>query len=253
MLRLPALFAAALGVFAAPVAAAPVATITVALGSATPVVLTADHDPDSGRFGGSFVLCDGSVRVGATACASPADSAVVIEMSGSIFPEITGTVSFFDAGAPTSLTVTFGALIPVIPGLADAELSGSFTVPQDRETPPRTVTALPGLPFVWGGVLLPGPVTVLEVGDDPLTLSNDGPVTLTWDPITGTVDCASGGGCESIFLSMGFVGLGGDTQYQIGGRFDIDAAPTAPVPLPAPLALLAAGLGLMGLAGRRRG
>lgn len=239
---------------AVPVGVPTVPYINVALGSGNIRLLLPAVDAD-GTFRDSrnVVLCDGSVRE-ATACASDEllDGAVSLSVRGSIFPEVSGVVAFTDFGAPTSLAVTFGTPIPVIPGLAETELSGSFTVPQVRTSPPPAVTGLFGLPFVGGGVIGSVLQTVAFVPDDSITPSNSAPVTTTWDPIAGTFDCALVGGCESIYLTMGFNGLGDGTFYQIGGRFDVDAAVTTPVPLPAPLALLAVGLGLMGLAGRRR-
>lgn len=229
--------------------AVPVATVRVALTNATPLQLDADFDATSGRFSGKFVLCDGSVRVGATACASPSDSQVIIDMSGSIFPEIIGNVSFTDFGEPTALGVTFSVIIPEIPGLADTEISGSLTVPQARPgtDPLPTVTGLFDFPFIAGGVIGDSLETVITVGDKSLTLSDAEARTKTWDPIVGMFDCASVGGCEVIFLTMGFNGLGDGAAFQIGGRFDIDAAPTTPVPLPASAALLIAALGGFGL------
>lgn len=228
--------------------------VNVALGSGNIRLLLPAADQNGAfRDSRTVVLCDGSVRE-ATQCGANEllEGSVSLSVVGSIFPEITGTVTFVDAGSPTSLGVTFSTLIPEIPGLADTELSGSFTVPQSRTSPPPTVTGLFGFPFVSGGVIGDAQQTVTSVPDSSIALSDSAPVNKTWDPITGTFDCASVGGCEVMFVTMGFNGLGGGTSYQISGRFDIDAATVPPIPLPAPVALLATGLGLLGLAARRR-
>ena len=226
--------------------------INIAMGDGSVRVLLPDPDP-RGTFRGSVsaVLCDGSVREG-TQCAAgqTIEGAVSLTFQGSIFPFIEGNVSFTDAGAPTGLSVTFSTLIPAISGLADTELSGSLTVPQTRTVPAPTLTGLFDLPFLSGGVFGDVFQTVTIVPDSTLALSNDGPVTRTWAPITGQFDCALVAGCQGIFLSMGFNGLGGGDTYQIGGRFDVD--PAAPIPLPASVLLLGAGLGALGVTARRR-
>lgn len=248
---------AALALSSAAPVAVEAATITqsfinISMGGGGVRLLLPAAGADGGfRDAGSAVLCDGSVRVGTQCGANEViEGLVSFSVEGSIFPFIDGTVTFIDYGAPTSLGVTFSALIPAISGLADTELSGSFTAPQSRKSPPATVTGLFGTPFVSGGVFGDSQETALFVADSSLALSDSGPTTKTWDPTTGVFDCATVGVCAGVFVFMGFDGLGDGGAYQISGRFDID--PVAPIPLPAPVALLAAGLGLLGLTARRR-
>jgi hypothetical protein len=228
--------------------------VDVALGSAN-IRLLLPAAGNDGKFRGStgVVLCDGSVRE-ATACGANEglDASVSLSVEGSIFPEIFGSVSFLDAGAHTSLTVTFGTLVPSIPGSASTIIEGSVTVPANRLGTPVT-SALASGQFVEGGATgvggtaYPANLGFVSITPDPLD-----PKTVSEGPFAGNFDCATIGGCDLIILGMGLNGQGGGAQYLLTGRFDLDAATPTPVPLPAPFALLAAGLGLLGAAARRR-
>jgi hypothetical protein len=228
--------------------------VDVALGSGNIRLLLPAADND-GKFGGrAFVVqCDGSVRE-ATACGAneQLDASVSLSVEGSIFPEISGSITFVDAGSATSLIASFGVLIPSIPGAASTILEGSVTVPANRSGTAVT-SALPSGQFIEGGATGPGGTAypanlgLVSIVPDPLD-----PKTVSGGPVAGTFDCATIGGCELMVLAMAVNGQGGGAQYLLSGRFDLDAATPTPVPLPAPLALLAAGLALLGVAARRR-
>lgn len=262
MSRLPAAFLTALFAAALPSPHAAAATagvpsaglassILVQLGQSSlrlPVAVDGD-----GLLRGAFSLisCDGSVREGIACDGSVMpDAALVVGVSGSIFPFLDGVVSFTDFGAPSPLSLSFSALIPQIDGLADTVLSGSVTVPAGRVSP--VVTALAGGAFIESALGGPGGfATAATVGDGAITRDADNGATETYGPIIGQFDCAALGGCTTIALVMGVQGTGDGDTYQLAGRFDVDAAP-AVVPLPASAALLLGGLAALGALGRRR-
>jgi hypothetical protein len=228
--------------------------VDVALGSAGIRLVLPAAGPD-GQFRGSasLVLCDGSVRTG-VACGvnELAGAFLSLSVRGSIFPEILGNVTFVDAGTPTALNVTFTTLIPTIPGAATTSIEGSFTVPSDRTGTPVVSPLLSGS-FVEGLAVGPSGSFRVDVADGSITPDPLLPTTESWGPFAGIADCAAIDGCVSMSLVMGLQGLGGGAQYEMSGRFDLNGVPPTVVPLPAPLALLAAGLGLLLGAAVRRG
>jgi hypothetical protein len=246
---------AAQGAGAAVVSAVPTANISFGGVGVEPVgvsIRLPAVDEDGGfRGAASLVLCDGSVRQ-ATACEDDEvlEALLSFSVQGSIFPFIDGAVSFLDAGAPTTITVSFASLIAPFAGPAVTGLVGSVTAPATR-TAAAVEAAFPE-GFITGGVGGPmGVALALASGGGPIPTGPDSPVTEAFGPLAGSFDCATVGGCNLATLQFGLKGLGDGGLYQISGRFDLDPA-MAPVPLPASALLLLAGLGALGLARRRR-
>jgi hypothetical protein len=200
---------------------------------------------------GRIVSCDGSVIPSGvlTACDGsviPGDGSVKISASGSINPFLDFAVSFLDAGDPTDISVLFGAPIAPIPGLASTALQGYLDIPGAQDRLGSVETILPSGKFIEGSV---NGALALAVGEGPIAQTGAARA-IPFGPVAGGLDCAAyAGGCTFITAAYGLTGLGGGQQLAFGGRFDVDAA--TPVPLPAPVLLLAAALGGLSLLRRR--
>lgn len=204
-------------------------------GSVRPIDLRFVPDGPVVHFstGEVFLFGDGSVR---TACDDNAcDGSVRIEGTVKTDPFIHYSVGITDIGAPTQFTFSFGA--PSIGGpynTAVNQLSAAFQAP------------LGGLTS-WAGFAADFP----SLADDP-------------DLTLGPADCATPSGCAALgsvsktgsFPSgaMGtrftFTGSGNNALYELSGGIDLFNARV--VDEPAPLALLAGALALLGGLRRRR-
>jgi hypothetical protein len=206
-----------------------------------------------GRFRGglSFLACDGSVLpAGAQLCdGSVLPNDMSLTVLGSVFPFVDLTVSVVDNGLPTLFVASvFVPLGAPIAGLGDWSLEGTLTVP-GRPRVQGTVSpgGTPSGRFIEG--LLNGGVPLASLGALPVA-QDVGLVVAAFGPSAGTTDCgAIIGGCTGMTLVVGFTGLGDGQSTTINARFNLD--PATPIPLPAALPLLAAGLGLLGVIGRR--
>lgn len=190
------------------------------------------------------LLGDGSVRLGdGSVIPADQDGIALTSLTFSPNPFITGTVSVVDAGSPTPFIITFGGSLSL--GATDFSyaLSGSATL-TDAAGDGVSMGAVNLLGLSTKG-LVAGGVDGGGVATIGSTLTGNGTTPLT--PTSGTGSCVA---CAVKFLALGFEGSGGGDTYALSGRFDIEVA--TPVPAPAPLALLASGLVLLGLA-RRRG
>ena len=207
---------------------------------------------NDGSFRGGFpaVACDGSaLPSGAQLCdGSVLPNEMSVTVSGSIFPFIDMTVSVVDNGAPTLFVVSvFLPLDPGITGMADWSLEGTLTVPGKPRL--QGVVSPGGTPsghFVEAQ--LNGGVPLASLGALSVA-QGTGDVVAGFGPSSGMTDCGAIGGCSGMTLWLGFTGLGDGQSMAINGRFNLD--PATPIPLPAALPLLAAGLGLLGVMGRR--
>lgn len=190
---------------------------------------------DSAEFFNQTLLGDGSVRV---------------QLQGDVDPFLNLDIAFTDLGPPTVVLVSLVApLDPILSGATNYTLSGDIRFPLGVKD--QTSGQLPGGAILAGVV---GPdiattTTIASIGGGPFVAPGLDPNTLALGPATGGFDCA--GNCAVFGLQMGFVGLGGGQSLTVGGVFEIESA-VAQVPLPAPFALLAGGLGLLGVVARRR-
>lgn len=228
-------------------------TLVVKIGSAE-LVLNPILGLD-GRFreAYSLIACDGSVRVAIACDGSVMPSAAVqIGLEGSIFPYLSMFISFTDFDDPTTIDLNVSSGIPTISGLGDTVIEGSLTVSASRNANP-VVSPLPSGTFVEGYVTSTGNlVRVADVGAGSVVPNALGPTSVIWAPIAGSYDCAIINGCSGILMQVGIAGKGNGEQYTLSGRFDLDAAPMAPVPLPATGALLLGALALLKFRASRR-
>lgn len=74
-----------------------------------------------------------------------------------------------------------------------------------------------------------------------------GPIFAPYGVFTdaGTIDCDAFGTCDTFGIEFGFTGSGGGDTYALNGRFELNAEPDGPTPLPEPGAALVFGAGLL--------
>lgn len=167
------------------------------------------------------------------------------EGSGDFDPMQSLSVGFLDAGAPTSIMITFTAPLALPNPSGQVSLDGSFQgALTDATGGDGTISAslLAGWTtlskFLINGVdqILLGPAA--SVAGPPGGTSAYGPHSGT-----GSLDCSTLGTCTTFATMMGFAGSGGGDQYTFQAVFTV--TPVA-VPEPAGLALFAVGLAGLG-------
>lgn len=168
---------------------------------------------------------------------------VEFSLSGKVDPLIEGTVSFVDSGAPTTLLVTFAAVMTGITSAFTWTLGGSVTAPTVGEP---IVGALPG-DFYFGGQI--NGVTVGTLGSGGLAANG---ATTVFPSTSGSSDCLvidPVNGCSLQILAMGVSGPGKGGNVLLSGTFSTEAI--APVPLPAGAGFLMGALAALAMLRRR--
>ncbi len=240
--------AAAAGRAAAPVSAATLlpARLTIDLDPVLTTGVQSSADRLTFDLPVSNFRFDGQVRgnLGATEANPDGELGFALEVSGEVFPKISFTGQFSDYGAPSTFAITVTLPFPAIPGSIDYAVFGEIENAEGNGTP---VSIIPGQNAFFGFFVNGDPLTSLGIIPVPggVTVSASG---------SGSIECAfaPGGACTQ--MSTLFIGKGpGDGQFfRVASTYDLDTGVTLPpVPLPASLGLLLAGLGGLAVAARR--
>lgn len=170
------------------------------------------------------------------------DTITVSLATGNFDPFLNFAVGVVDAGAASIFTFVYSSPVaPTIAGLANytLDLAGSFSngLPSNGGS---LATALPNTTGVLEA-LLNG--TVMSATGTGASFPSGGSSTYGPFAASGTFDCATIGGCNTMGMRLSFLGSGGSDAFSMTGRFEITEAL---VPVPAAAWLFASGLGVMG-------
>lgn len=193
------------------------------------------------------MLGDGSVRLGDGSVVPATDNGLLLPAVSFVpFPMISATVGVIDNGEATSFLITFGTVMNLAGPGYTYSLSGGGTL---TDATGNGVAIGAGTAFGETAVLF-GQVDGALAASTGSSASFPPPASggippfvypYTAADVSGAGSCAS---CDILSLSFAFTASGGGDQLDLFATFDVNPVE---VPAPAPLGLLAAGLGMLGL------
>ena len=161
--------------------------------------------------------------------------------------------AFLDAGAPSTFSSLSSTLLSDRPINGTIFWQGSFFGSCSEGTA-AAVTGCSLNPNNFAPALVEFSIDGLEIGTigTAITFPGAGPNNFNFGPVTGSFDCDLVTGCDRVDIVLSFIGSGGnDTYNNLGILLSLRETPFE-VPSPASILLLAAGLGALAFARRRK-